>query len=152
MQGEYVIALAGKANRSMDRVVAHPLLQSASSVFNFSQRRLVNFPEATWRDNGNSAEIREGEMTFIAGNQIVHAGLHSATQNLVVRRIGQHLKSLAGFDDRGMSTESSDYVPDLRRRESKFGTSEDCLVFPYKKARQKKLYSVLSGEVQKQGW
>jgi len=70
-------------------------------------------------------------MTFIAGNQIVHAGLLSATQNLVVRRIGQHLKSLAGFDDRGMSADSSDYVPDLRRRESKFGTSEDCLVFPY---------------------
>jgi len=26
MQGEYVIALAGKANRSMGRIVAHPLL------------------------------------------------------------------------------------------------------------------------------
>ncbi len=55
-------------------------------------------------------------MTLITRNQIIYVGLHSAIQNMVVRGIGQHLKSLAGFDDGGMSADSSDCVPDLRRR------------------------------------
>ncbi len=41
MQDEYIIALAGKANRSMDRIFAHPLLHStiAPMFYIFAQLR-----------------------------------------------------------------------------------------------------------------
>ena len=114
MEGEYVSTLVGKNHRSMDSIVAHPLLQSASSVFDFSQRRLKNFPEGLWGYNANSAKIREGEMTLIARNQIVDASFHSATENVVIRGVCKNLKVLARIDDGGMSADSSDYVPEWR--------------------------------------
>ena len=90
-------------------------------------------------------------MTLIARNQIIHAGFHSTAQNMVVRRVGQDLKILTGFNNAGARADSSDYIPDLFWREAKFRPAEHRLVFPEKKRRHKKLYPALRGKVQKQG-
>jgi len=53
-QGEYAIDLAGKTNRSMDRIVAHPLLHSSIALnFCFAALELKSLVDTEDLDIGS---------------------------------------------------------------------------------------------------
>ncbi len=67
---------------------------------------------------------------------------------MVVSRVGQNLKDLAGLNHGGARADRSDYAVNFRRREAKFRPQEDRLIFSEKKRRHEKLHTALSGEIQ----